>query len=200
MKILEAQSAVLTNYEVYTHLSELRERYAKERKNKRGKDSQRSNPDLHHSTPFSMPFLIGMLTHSPGPGNLQTIVMELMDYFEKPPSPLGSKPVPYNKDTIRTLLERLRPYDLTKAEIIMIMNNRPMSPAVLNILIQEFDDRFYEDVDGIRDDILNIVAEVLGTPDQKDRQIMAAEASGHREKDNEAKLARNEDVKMEGQQ
>ncbi|ELR06798.1 hypothetical protein VC83_04264 [Pseudogymnoascus destructans] len=170
MKILEAQSAVLTNYEVYTHLSELRERYAKERKNKRGL------------------------------GNLQTIVMELMDYFEKPPSPLGSKPLPYNKDTIRTLLERLRPYDLTKAEIIMIMNNRPMSPAVLNILIQEFDDRFYEDVDGIRDDILNIVADVLGTPDQKDRQIMAAEASGHREKDNEAKLARNEDVKMEGQQ
>ncbi|KFY27162.1 hypothetical protein V491_01002 [Pseudogymnoascus sp. VKM F-3775] len=169
MKILEAQSAVLTNYEVYTHLSELRERYAKERKNKRG------------------------------PGNLQTIVMELMDYFEKPPSPLGSKPVTYNKDTIRTLLERLRPYDLTKAEIIMIMNNRPMSPAVLNILIQEFDDRFYEDVDGIRDDILNIVAEVLGTPDQKDRQIMAAEASGHREKDNEAKLARNDDIKMEGQ-
>ncbi|KFY14906.1 hypothetical protein V492_02335 [Pseudogymnoascus sp. VKM F-4246] len=167
MKILEAQSAVLTNYEVYTHLSELRERYAKERKNKRG------------------------------PGNLQTIVMELMDYFEKPPSPLGSKPIPYNQDTIRTLLERLRPYDLTKAEIIMIMNNRPMSPAVLNILIQEFDDRFYEDVDGIRDDILNIVAEVLGTPDQKDKQIMAAEASGHREKDNEAKLARNEDVKME---
>lgn len=147
-----------------------------------------------------MPFLAGMLTEFPGPGNLQTIVMELMDYFEKPPSPLGSKPLPYNKDTIRTLLERLRPYDLTKAEIIMIMNNRPMSPAVLNILIQEFDDRFYEDVDGIRDDILNIVAEVLGTPDQKDRQIMAAEASGQREKDNEAKLARNEDVKMEGQQ
>lgn len=36
MKILEAQSAVLTNYEVYTHLSDLRERYSKERKNKRG--------------------------------------------------------------------------------------------------------------------------------------------------------------------
>lgn len=155
---------------------------------------------LQISTPPSMPSLAGTLTQFPGPGNLQTIVMELMDYFEKPPSPLGSKPLPYNKDTIRTLLERLRPYDLTKAEIIMIMNNRPMSPAVLNILIQEFDDRFYEDVDGIRDDILNIVAEVLGTPDQKDRQIMAAEASGHREKDNEAKLARNEDVKMEGQQ
>lgn len=45
MKILEAQSAVLTNYEVYTHLSELRSRYAKERKNKRGKDRHRSNPD-----------------------------------------------------------------------------------------------------------------------------------------------------------
>jgi hypothetical protein len=47
MKILEAQSAVLTNYEVFTHLSELRERYAKERKNKRGKDKQHSNPHMH---------------------------------------------------------------------------------------------------------------------------------------------------------
>ena len=36
MKILEAQSAVLTNYEVYTHLVQMKERYAKERKNKRG--------------------------------------------------------------------------------------------------------------------------------------------------------------------
>jgi hypothetical protein len=123
--------------------------------------------------------------------------MELMDYFEKPPSPLGSKPMPYNKDTIRTLLERLRPYDLTKAEIIMIMNNRPISPPVLDVLIQEFDERFYEDVDGTRDDILRIISEVLGTPDHKERQIMAAEASGHREKDNEANLAKNEDVRME---
>jgi hypothetical protein len=29
MKILEAQSATLTNYEVYTHLTEQRARYAK---------------------------------------------------------------------------------------------------------------------------------------------------------------------------
>jgi len=29
MKILEAQSATLTNYEVYTHLTEQRSRYAK---------------------------------------------------------------------------------------------------------------------------------------------------------------------------
>jgi len=170
MKILEAQSAVLTNYEVYTHLSELRQRYAKERKNKRG------------------------------PGNLQTIVMELMDYFEKPPSPLGSKPMPYDENSIRTLLERLRPYDLTKAEIIMIMNNRPTNPAVLQNLIQEFDDRFYDDVDGARADILNIIAEVLGTPGHHERAAMAQEASGQRQKDKEAGeavLVANDDVQME---
>ena len=38
MKILEAQSAVLTNYEVYTHLTQMKERYARERPPvKRGK-------------------------------------------------------------------------------------------------------------------------------------------------------------------
>jgi len=207
MKILEAQSAVLTNYEVYTHLSELRQRYAKERKNKRGKDRNRSNPDtgttqsifLHQSVQprpfmFSLP---GLLTSFPGPGNLQTIVMELMDYFEKPPSPLGSKPMPYNENTIRTLLERLRPYDLTKAEIIMIMNNRPTVPAVLQTLIEEFDDRFYDDVDGAREDILNIIAEVLGTPGHHERAAMAQEAIGRREKDKETEQAANDDVQME---
>jgi hypothetical protein len=32
MKILEVQSAALTNYEVYTHLKEQQERYKRERK------------------------------------------------------------------------------------------------------------------------------------------------------------------------
>lgn len=31
MKIIEAQSAVLTNYEVYTHLTQMKERYARDR-------------------------------------------------------------------------------------------------------------------------------------------------------------------------
>ena len=35
MKILEAQSAVLTNYEVYTHLINEREKYKKEYKGRR---------------------------------------------------------------------------------------------------------------------------------------------------------------------
>lgn len=38
MKILEAQSAVLTNYEVYTHLAQMKERYARDRAAKKEAD------------------------------------------------------------------------------------------------------------------------------------------------------------------
>merc|ERR1711977_162678 len=88
MKILEAQSATLTNYEVYTHLTEQRSRYAK-----KGIKGRR-------------------------PGNLETVVKELLEYFHEAPSPLASKPLPYNDQTIGTLLERLRPLNFTKAEIL----------------------------------------------------------------------------------
>ena len=128
--------------------------------------------------------------HPAGPGNLETIVRELMEYFQKPPSPLGSDPMPYNEKTIYTLLERLRPYDLTKAEIIMIMDTRPTHPAILQNLIQEFDERFAErGADETRQEILDIVAEVLGTPDAGEADKMAAareEAGAQRQRDRDA--------------
>lgn len=132
---------------------------------------------------------------------MQTIIMELMDYFEKPPSPLGSKPLMYSEDSIRTLLERLRPYELTKAEIIMLMDTRPTHPAVLQNLIQEFDQRFEADpgADEAREDILNIVAECLGVPDSSEKEKIAAardEAAESRQQDKDAPVV-YDDIEME---
>jgi len=153
MKILEAQSATLTNYEVYSHLVEQRARYAA-----RGRRR--------------------------GPGNLETVVKEIQEYLRTNHlhSPLGSNPIPYTDTTIRTLLERLRPYDLTKAEFIMIMNLRPKHVAALHTVIEEMEERFPDEA--TQQEIVEIILEVLGSPDDRaERQVVAGNATRSRVRD-----------------
>ncbi|CCT71552.1 uncharacterized protein FFB20_15344 [Fusarium fujikuroi] len=127
MKILEAQSAVLTNYEVYQHVSEQRERY---------KNAKRR-----------------------GPPNLETVVRELLQYLRTNPGPLSQEPLPYTEGCISRLLERLRPYNLAKGEVVMIINLRPASVAALNTVVEEMSERFNEEQ---QESMVNIIAEVLG--------------------------------------
>lgn len=75
------------------------------------------------------------------------------------PNPFGQKPVTYNGFTIRRLVEKLQDYDLTKGEMIMILNNRPENAAILNACIEDLITRFTEDQ---QYEILAIVEEVLG--------------------------------------
>lgn len=61
------------------------------------------------------------------------------------------------------LLERLDAanlnQDLAKGEVLMILNLRPSSNAVLNTVIEDMEERFSEDEQNA---ILDIIAEVLG--------------------------------------
>ncbi|KAF5972181.1 DNA-directed RNA polymerase III subunit rpc9 [Fusarium bulbicola] len=139
MKILEAQSAVLTNYEVYQHVSEQRERY---------KNAKRR-----------------------GPPNLETVVRELLQYLRTNPGPLSQEPLPYTEGCISRLLERLRPYNLAKGEVVMIINLRPASVAALNTVVEEMSERFNEEQ---QEAMVNIIAEVLG-------QFSAAEEGAEEE-------------------
>ncbi|CAL3963285.1 hypothetical protein PZA11_000952 [Diplocarpon coronariae] len=140
MKILEAQSATLTNYEVYTHLTEQRTRYSRK----------------------------GIIGRRPG--NLETVVKELLTYFSESPSPLAAKPLTYNERSIRKLLEGLRRWDFTKGEIIMIMNLRPTKPENLNTIVEELVDRF---TDEEQYEIVNIITRVLGKPEgETERKAM----------------------------
>jgi hypothetical protein len=53
---------------------------------------------------------------------------------------------------------------------------------VLNCIIEEFDERFYENVEGSREDILNIIAELLGRPDANEAELLASAADSERQK------------------
>ncbi|KAM0429017.1 hypothetical protein ACHAPT_006821 [Fusarium lateritium] len=132
MKILESQAAVLSNFEVYQHLTEQQDRYKKAKRR--------------------------------GPGNLETVVREashssVLGYLRSAPGPLSQDPLPYTEGCITQLLERLRPYNLAKGEVVMILNVRPASVVALNIVIEEMTERFTEEE---QEAIVAIIAEVLG--------------------------------------
>ncbi|QSZ37496.1 hypothetical protein DSL72_008594 [Monilinia vaccinii-corymbosi] len=148
MKILEAQSATLTNYEVYTHLQDIQYKHR---------------------------------TGGRRPGNLDNVMKELIQYFEEAPSPLAQKPCPYKGDTIKTLLQQLRPFDLTKAEILMIINHRPTTMPNLNNIIEELDTRFPDENDQWA--ILDIISEVLGAQDVEEMKKAMADNTEIAKKD-----------------
>ncbi|KAH6604883.1 hypothetical protein Trco_006590 [Trichoderma cornu-damae] len=127
MKVMEAQAAVLTNYEVLQHLSQQKDRY-KQRKRR-------------------------------GPPNLETVVRELIQYLQSYPNPLSQKPSAYDPGCISRLLERLSPYELSKGEVVMILNLRPASVAALNTIIEEMGERFSDEQ---QEEMVTIVLEVLG--------------------------------------
>ncbi|KAF4507140.1 hypothetical protein G6O67_005808 [Ophiocordyceps sinensis] len=127
MKIIESQSAVLTNYEVYQHLTEQRQRY------KQGKRR--------------------------GPPNLETVVRELLGYLRTHPNPLSQEPATYSPECISQLFESMRPYELSKGEVIIILNLRPTDVVALNTVVEDMVERFTEEQ---RQEIVDIIAQVLG--------------------------------------
>lgn len=81
---------------------------------------------------------------------------------------MSQKPRTYDTDTIKRLFERLRTYEITKGEMVMIMNLRPTNVPALNTVLEDMEDRFNADE---QEDIVNGVAEVLGAfPPKSDGQ------------------------------
>ncbi|KAI1339913.1 RNA polymerase III, subunit C17 [Xylariaceae sp. FL0016] len=108
-----------------------------------------------------------------GPGNLETLRRELLQYFETAPGPLSQKPLPYDTSSIPILIKRLRPYNISKGECIMIMNLRPTSIANLNAALEDMESRFSEDS---QQEIVDIVVEILGQlpqpPEEDGEEVM----------------------------
>lgn len=99
-------------------------------------------------------------------------ILQLLEYFNEAPSPLACTPLPYNDDTIRTLLKELRHLEITKGEAIMMINLRPTKLENLSTIIEEMDNRFPGDE--MQQEILEIITRVLGRPDtEAERQTMA---------------------------
>jgi hypothetical protein len=72
---------------------------------------------------------------------------------------LSQKPSTYDEQSISRLLERLGPYEITKGEMIMILNLRPTNPVALNTVIEDMEVRFGQEQ---QEDISAGITEVLG--------------------------------------
>ncbi|KAL2258140.1 hypothetical protein VTK26DRAFT_8676 [Humicola hyalothermophila] len=137
MKILESQNALLSNYEVYKHIVDLRAR---------NKAQGRRVP-----------------------GNVHHVMNEVMTYLKEKPSPLEKQEEKqsYNAAVIPRLLEQLReanlPSELTKGELLQILNLRPTSSALLSTAIEDMEERFTEDE---QNRIVDIIVGVLGRDDE----------------------------------
>lgn len=143
MKVIESQSAVLTNFEVYHHLST--RPLGSRKANKRGpKDFETLKSDVSLLT-----------TDLRGTTNAS----QVLNYLKTNPSPLSQKPISYTTACVKVLVERLHPFDLSKGEMIMVFNLRPASIAALSTIIEDMEERFDEQQQG---DIVAIIAEVLG--------------------------------------
>jgi fructose-1,6-bisphosphatase/inositol monophosphatase family enzyme len=91
------------------------------------------------------------------------------------PSPLRDKNVRWSKETIMTLMAHLRPYDLTKSELLMIVNLRPTSAAALGAVVEEMENRFPDSE--AQENMLKIITDVLGHPDEEAEKIAMSNIS-----------------------
>ncbi|KXX77595.1 DNA-directed RNA polymerase III subunit rpc9 [Madurella mycetomatis] len=137
MKILESQNALLPNYEVYQHIVD-------QRKRNKAQEGRRL------------------------PGNAHHVMKEVLAYLRQKPSPLEKQDETqaYNPSVIPRLFERIReanlPSELTKGEMLSILNLRPTSVAVLSTAIEDMEERFSEEE---QNKIVAIIVEVLGRDD-----------------------------------
>lgn len=92
-------------------------------------------------------------------------ILQVTDYLHPPPS--SGNPIAAHTDyapdcaanTIRTLIELLQPYQLTKSEMLMILNIRPLDLTLLDCVVEECDQRFSPER---QEEILRIIRNVHG--------------------------------------
>ncbi|KAH6621078.1 RNA polymerase Rpb4-domain-containing protein [Chaetomium sp. MPI-SDFR-AT-0129] len=161
MKILESQNALLSNYEVYQHIVDQR---------KRNKTQDRRLP-----------------------GNAHHVLTEVFTYLSTKPSPLAQQETTqaYSGAAIAQLLEKLRaaglPSELTKGELLSILNVRPSSTALLSTAIEDMEERFGDDE---QNTIVEIIGEVLGVdePTEGEAEAGAGEVDAEGEMDAEGEV------------
>ncbi|KAL9063233.1 MAG: hypothetical protein Q9161_009574 [Pseudevernia consocians] len=119
MKILEAQSAILSNYEVFAHLAA-------------NGAKPRTAPQKHSNVETVLKELTDYL--SPPPTSRSRIPR-----YQNPP---------YSDAAIRALVAGLQPYKLTKSEVLMIANLRPENLGLLDCVVEECDERFSAEQQG----------------------------------------------------
>lgn len=92
------------------------------------------------------------------PQNVMTCLYQVRTYLAESECSVQSD------DVVRDFLKKLLPYNLTKAEKLMLLNNRPVAESVLVSMIEECEERFTEDQRG---ELLDITSSLPEPPVQE---------------------------------
>lgn len=117
-----------------------------------------------------------------------------MTYLTTKPSPLEKQQETqaYSAAAINRLFEKLReanlPSELTKSELLSILNQRPASTALLSTAIEDMEERF-SDEDQNR--IVDIIAEVLGRDEPEEEAADEEGGEGEMDADDVAPTVEN---------
>ena len=122
MEVIENRPALLSNYEVYSLLQDI----------KAGKNGQKK-PNKSQQ-------------------NLSTISFTTIGFLEKTPAKDQSPEI------IEKFMQRLKPFNLMKAEKLQLLNQRPRSAVEIQLLIEESEERLREDQ---IEELLDIISECL---------------------------------------
>lgn len=101
---------------------------------------------------------------------------QLLGYLHTRPNPLSQEPSTYSPECISRLLEGLRPYELAKGEVVMILNLRPVGVVALNTVVEDMAARFTEEQ---QQEMVDVIAQVLGQfePDAAEQEDDAEDVS-----------------------
>jgi len=94
--------------------------------------------------------------------NLATISYETIKYLEKTPCNLQ------NSEVIGKFMTALKPFNLTKAEKLQLLNHRPSTAVEIQLLIEESEERLSEEQ---VDDLLQVIQDNLPTDEVADEDI-----------------------------
>jgi len=109
MEVVDECAAMLSNYEVYTLLTDIH----------KGKEGHKK-PNKHQK-------------------HLATILYSTIKHLEK--TPCGEQ----SSEIVSKFMQALKPFGLTKAEKLQLLNLRPQSAVEIQLIVEESEERLTED-------------------------------------------------------
>ena len=96
---------------------------------------------------------------------LDRAMQQYADHINSPPPRKQHDRMELDNTADKTLVLRLKPYRLTKSEVLMLSNHRPRSEQVLEVLVEEANIRFSAEQ---QSEMVGIVREVFGLGDAEE--------------------------------
>ncbi|CAK5274723.1 unnamed protein product [Mycena citricolor] len=137
LQVVNARSSLLSNYEVLTLLRELESDHLARTKTAhriKKEEEAAGASNLSRAGGGRDPTVVEVSE------NLRTVSVEAIKYLSADYQPTGLQA----PEAITQLVKSLAPYDLTKAEMLQIVNLAPQSHIELYVIVEELEDRLAE--------------------------------------------------------